>query len=45
VRFRHHTTAVIREKASGKRWSVDGWTRNNGEVPDIFPIEEWARKD
>ena len=41
----HHTTAVIREKASGKRWSVDGWTRNNGEVPDIFPMEEWAKKD
>jgi len=41
----HHTTAVIREKASGKRWSVDGWTRNNGEVPDILPMEEWAKKD
>ena len=39
------TTAVIREKASGKRWSVDGWTRNNGEVPDILPMEEWAKKD
>jgi len=41
----HHTTAVIREKVSGKRWSVDGWTRNNGEVPDIFPMEEWTKKD
>ena len=41
----HHTTAVIQEKASGRRWSVDGWTRNNGEVPDIFPMEEWAKKD
>ena len=41
----HHTTAVVREKVSGKRWSVDGWTRNNGEVPDIFPMEEWAKKD
>jgi hypothetical protein len=40
-----HTTAVIQEKASGRRWSVDGWTRNNGEVPDIFPIEEWAKMD
>ena len=39
-----HTTAVIQEKASGRRWSVDGWTRNNGEVPDIFPMEEWAKK-
>ena len=40
-----HTTAVIREKASGKRWSVDGWTRNNGERPDIFPMEYWAAQD
>jgi hypothetical protein len=41
----HHTTAVIREKVSGKRWSVDGWTHRNGEIPDIFPMEEWAKKD
>jgi hypothetical protein len=40
-----HTTAVIREKASGKRWSVDGWTRNNGEHPDIFPMEYWAEQN
>jgi len=41
----HHTTAVIREKKSGKQWSVDGWTRRNGERPDIFPIEYWAKQD
>lgn len=41
----HHTTAVIKEKVSGKRWSVDGWTRANGELPDIFPMEEWAKQD
>ena len=45
IDFRHHTTSVIREKASGMLWSLDGWTHNNGEVPDIFPIEEWAGKD
>jgi hypothetical protein len=41
----HHTTAVIRERVSGKRWSVDGWTRNNGEIPEIIPMEAWARQD
>jgi hypothetical protein len=40
-----HTTAVIRETVSGSRWSVDGWTRNNGEVPDIFPMEYWAAQN
>jgi hypothetical protein len=41
----HHTTAVIREKATGKRWSVDGWTYANGKVPDIWPIEVWQKRD
>jgi len=41
----HHTTAVLREKVSGQRWSVDGWTHNNGERPDIMPMEEWAKLD
>ncbi|TMI99129.1 MAG: hypothetical protein E6G97_23510 [Alphaproteobacteria bacterium] len=40
-----HTTAVIREKTSGQRWSVDGWTRSNGERPDIFPMEYWAAQN
>jgi hypothetical protein len=41
----HHTTAVIREKVSGRRWSVDGWTRANGQQPDIMPMEKWADLD
>ena len=41
----HHTTTVIREKVTGQRWSVDGWTRNNGELPDIMRMEEWANLD
>jgi hypothetical protein len=46
VDFRqHHTTAVIREKGTGRRWSVDGWTHANGKVPDILPMEVWAKQD
>ena len=41
----HHTTAVVREKVSGKRWSVDGWTKKNGEIPDIMPMEQWKKED
>ena len=29
-----HTTAVVRERKSGQRWVVDGWTHANGELPD-----------
>jgi len=36
-----HTTAVVRERRSGQRWAIDGWTRNNGELPDVLPLERW----
>ena len=28
-----HTTAVVRERKSGQKWAVDGWTHDNGELP------------
>ena len=39
-----HTTAVVRERTSGQKWVIDGWTRNNGELPDIMPLETWKIK-
>ena len=36
-----HTTAVVRERKSGQKWVVDGWTHNNGEPPDVMPLDEW----
>jgi hypothetical protein len=36
-----HTTAVVRERGSGQRWAVDGWTHANGEYPDILRLERW----
>jgi len=36
-----HTTAVVRERKSGQKWAVDGWTHNNGELPDVLPLEQW----
>lgn len=36
-----HTTAVVRERKSGQKWVVDGWTHNNGELPDVLPLETW----
>src|SRR5207237_2632783 len=26
-----HTTAVVRERDTGQKWVVDGWTHNSGE--------------
>jgi len=36
-----HTTAVVRERVSGQKWVIDGWTHNNGELPDVMPLEKW----
>jgi len=36
-----HTTAVVRERGNGRKWVIDGWTHNNGEMPDVMPLETW----
>ena len=36
-----HTSAVVREKETGQKWVIDGWTHNNGEYPDIMKLEKW----
>lgn len=36
-----HTSAVVRERANGQKWVIDGWTHNNGEYPDIMTLEKW----
>lgn len=36
-----HTTAVIRETASGKLFAVDSWFFDNGELPAIVEIQQW----
>jgi len=36
-----HTTAVIRERQSGREFAVDSWFLDNGEPPYILPLEQW----
>ena len=36
-----HTTAVIRETASGQLFAVDSWFFDNGELPAIVEIQQW----
>ena len=36
-----HSTAVLRERASGRKWAVDPWTHNYGELPDVMPLDRW----
>jgi len=36
-----HTTAVIEERASRKKWAVDSWFLDNGEPPFVLPLQTW----
>ena len=38
-----HTTAVVSERESGKRWAIDSWFFANGHPPAIAPLEVWQR--
>lgn len=43
VWFATHWTATIVERASGQRYAVDSWYRDNGELPLMQPLEQWRR--
>ena len=36
-----HTTAVIRDRHSGRAYAVDSWFLDNGRPPYIIPLEKW----
>lgn len=36
-----HTTATVREKATGEDYAVDSWFFDNGVEPVIVPLEQW----
>lgn len=38
-----HSTAVIRELETGKRYAVDSWFEDNGHPPHIVPMSLWRR--
>lgn len=40
-----HATAVLAEKGSGVKWSVDAWTRAYGQAPEIMPLARWRDLD
>jgi hypothetical protein len=40
-----HNTAVLTERASGRQWVVDMWTKAYGELPDLMPLEQWLTEN
>lgn len=37
-----HFTAVIRDNKTGQGWTVDPWTHDSGQLPDVWPVEKWS---
>jgi hypothetical protein len=40
-----HSTAVLSENANGKKWAVDTWVRDSGQIPDVRPLADWYKGD
>lgn len=36
-----HSTAVIKDKSTNKRWAVDSWFFDNGIEPTIVALKKW----
>jgi hypothetical protein len=36
-----HFTAVIKDRKTKQGWTVDPWTHNHAELPDVWPVEKW----
>jgi hypothetical protein len=40
-----HSTAVLTDLKTDRKWTVDTWVRNSGELPDVQPLADWYRGD
>jgi hypothetical protein len=39
-----HSTAVLREHATGEKWAVDSWYEDAGGPPDIMRMADWRKR-
>ncbi len=40
-----HATAVLVDKETGVKWSIDAWTRAYGQAPEIMTLDRWMESD
>ena len=40
-----HATAVLVERATGKKWAIDSWTVGYGQALEVMPLERWKELD
>lgn len=36
-----HFTAVVKERKTGQGWTVDPWTHDHGQLPDVWRVQRW----
>lgn len=36
-----HFTALIQDKKTGKKYTVDPWPHDNGQLPDVWALDKW----
>ncbi|MFN0263584.1 hypothetical protein ACKTEK_06860 [Tepidamorphus sp. 3E244] len=39
-----HNSAVIKDKKTGVKWSVDSWMRHNGDIPEVMTLKRWFKE-
>jgi hypothetical protein len=40
-----HATAVLVEKVTGTKWSIDSWTVGYGQALEVMPLDRWKAVD
>ena len=40
-----HATAVLVDKETSVKWSVDAWTRSYGQAPEVMTLDRWMEAD
>ncbi len=40
-----HATAVLVEKTTGTKWSIDSWTVGYGQALEVMPLDRWKAID
>ena len=40
-----HATAVLVEKVTGTKWSIDSWTVGYGQALEVMPLDRWKAID
>jgi len=38
-----HSTAVLTDMRTKRKWAFDSWVRDSGQLPDVLPLDDWFK--